>query len=46
MIKCNECGGVFNDEDLIWRTDSCMSGGHVDSSYCPDCESDDLEDIE
>lgn len=42
-IQCNYCGWTGDVTMLVSKTESLED---VDFVYCPDCESDDIEDIE
>jgi len=42
-IQCNNCGWTGDSTMLVSKTDSLDDR---DFNYCPDCGSDDIEDIE
>jgi len=52
MVKCSNCGKVFPDDELIIIRDDpspsgagiCLPPGYYTYVYCPNCESDHVEE--
>lgn len=42
-VSCKDCGWVGEDRELVSRHPFLKDG---DYSYCPHCESDEIEDVE